>query len=100
MFEFNKGKRWYWLILSNNVPIEVVEAYPNKPWVWKQNRLSRNKSIAFEFVEKFKDKDWHWGEYGLSMNPSITSDLVKKFKNEPWNWDTLYGNIGITENDI
>ena len=58
------------IVFSENMPIEIIEKYPNKPWVWGEFGLSNNPNITIEVIEKHLEKKWNWKE--LSLNPNLT----------------------------
>jgi len=85
--------------LSNNknLPWEIVEKYPDKPWNWKD--LSRNPSITWENIISNPDKPWDYK--GIFANPNVTWEIIKN--NEKLLYDVIIGdgksissNISIT----
>ena len=97
LFEvLEKMMRWSRLECNENLTLEFLEHYIDKPWVWGKNGLSKNPIITPEFIEKYIDKLWDWGM--LSKNPNITPEFVEKHIDKPWNWgmEALSCNANIT----
>ena len=71
-----------------NITMDMVNAYPDKPWDWYG--LSRNPNITMDFIETKSDKPWDWD--GLSRNPNITMDFIEANLDKPWDWEELASN--------
>ena len=66
---------------NRELPIEIIEAYPNEPWNWYG--FSWNKNLTINFIEKNIDKDWDWtnvSNYPFEIDYKI--ELNKKLRFE------------------
>lgn len=103
-------EKWYWYSLSMNprLPLEIVEEFFNKPWVFAAISA---KILTLEFLTKHLDKDWCWNDiirqsyitldnlkiipefemraYWLSENKNLTEEFVLQHPNWNWNWQRL-----------
>lgn len=92
---------WEWGYdgLSSTASMDIVRAFPDKPWEFGsvygdeneyeydgpyEKGLSSNPNLTLDFIEDNIDKNWNWGYYGLSTNPCITVDFVIKHYDKPW----------------
>ena len=107
---------WERISSNPNITMDIIEKYPNKPWVWSDisynpnltmeiiekysdklliwNAISRNPNITIEIIENNPDKPWDW--YYISFNPNITVDIIEKYPDKPWNWNSISWNPNIT----
>ena len=79
-----KPWNWGWNGISRNpnITMEIIEKHPEKPWDW--NGISRNPNITMEFIERYPEKPWSW--YWISKNPNITMEFIEKHPEKPWAW--------------
>jgi hypothetical protein len=75
--------------------MEIIEKYPEKPWVW--DYISMNPNITMEFIEKHLEKPWVWDD--ISYNPNLTMDMIEKHPGKPWDWDGISQNKFTFENN-
>jgi hypothetical protein len=54
----DKCSGWSKLSEISDLPLELIDMYPDKPWNW--SLLSQNKNLNTEFIEKYATKRWNW----------------------------------------
>lgn len=67
--------------LSTNVSediLDIIKAFPDKPWCWGYKGLSVNPRVTSRFVQYFKTKPWDWNFLAcFNDSPSVTSEFVR-----------------------
>lgn len=86
----NMDKAWDFDLLSTskNVPIELIDAFPQYHW-----SISRNPNITWDYIKA--DTDTVWNMERLSKNPAITIDTVLENPDYEWDMDSLSQNPSI-----
>ena len=67
--------KWDYSKISVNVDLEIIDKYPNLPWLWRD--VSFNTNLTFKFVEKYIDKDWYW--FHLSRVIDVDENVIEKY---------------------
>ncbi len=76
---------WDYTVLDEEVSLETIEKFIDKPWNWAI--LSLNKNLTLSFVEKHLDKPWNFEN--LSYNSSISLDIIEKYPEEDLDFEAL-----------
>jgi hypothetical protein len=82
--------------------MEMIEKYPDKLWNW--SNLSSNQNITIEFIQKYSNKPWSRYAIGnkidISYNPNITMEFIEKYPDKPWDWDNISKNLFTKEKEL
>jgi hypothetical protein len=85
---------WDFHILSNEIPLSVIDKYPKKEWDWRKISMR----ATHKDVITYKNIKWDW--YVLSNRNDIVSNLLTDYPNLPWQYNILStNNLGYTKRD-
>jgi len=85
---------WNFHILSDEVPLCVIDRYPKKEWDWRKISMR----ATHKDVITYKNIKWDW--FVLSNRNDIVSNLLTDYPNLPWQYNILSTNsLGYTKRD-
>jgi hypothetical protein len=92
----NPAIPWKIDYLSAVVPLELIDACPDKEWHWAN--VSRNPNLTVTYVMAHPEIPWDWDAFNYSLNIGGQLSRIKHLPH--WNWTKMAYNPHLTAQDI